>query len=48
MFNTPPVVPVFAALQTLKWLKNNGGISEMHKKNIPDFSPPLLYHRIFP
>ena len=33
MFNTPPVVPVFAALQTLKWLKKNGGISEMHKVN---------------
>ena len=33
MFNTPPVVPIFAALQTLKWLKNNGGIAEMQKTN---------------
>ncbi len=34
MFNTPPCVPVYAALQTLKWLKNNGGIEAMHKINI--------------
>ena len=33
MFNTPPVLPVFAALQTLKWLKKNGGLTEMHKTN---------------
>lgn len=34
MFNTPPVVPIFAALQTLKWLKQNGGVAEMEKINI--------------
>jgi len=34
MFNTPPVAPIFAALQTLKWLKNSGGVAEMQKKNI--------------
>ena len=34
MFNTPPTVPVFAALMTLRWLKENGGIKEMEKKNI--------------
>jgi phosphoserine aminotransferase len=33
MFNTPPVVPVFAALQTLKWLKALGGVKEMYKLN---------------
>lgn len=33
MFNTPPVVPIFAALQTLKWLKANGGVPAMEKKN---------------
>jgi phosphoserine aminotransferase len=44
MFNTPPVVPVFAALQTLKWLKNNGGISEMQKVNIKKAN--LLYDEI--
>ncbi|MDD3636760.1 MAG: 3-phosphoserine/phosphohydroxythreonine transaminase [Bacteroidales bacterium] len=34
MFNTPPVVPIFAALQTLKWLKQKGGVAEMEKINI--------------
>ncbi|HAZ04307.1 MAG: phosphoserine transaminase [Bacteroidetes bacterium GWF2_42_66] len=33
MFNTPPVVPVFAALQTLKWLKEMGGVAAMQKIN---------------
>ena len=33
MFNTPPVVPVFAALQTLKWIKEQGGVSGMQKMN---------------
>jgi phosphoserine aminotransferase len=44
MFNTPPVVPVYAALQTLKWLKDNGGIAAMEKKNIEKAS--LLYDEI--
>jgi len=33
MFNTPPVLPVFAALQTLKWLKQKGGVEAMSKIN---------------
>jgi phosphoserine aminotransferase len=33
MFNTPPVVPVYAAMQTLRWLKANGGVSAMYKRN---------------
>lgn len=33
MFNTPPVTAIFSALQTLKWLKNNGGVPAMHKVN---------------
>jgi phosphoserine aminotransferase len=33
MFNTPPVVPIYAALQTLKWLKKLGGVKEMYKRN---------------
>ena len=44
MFNTPPVVPIFAALQTLKWLKANGGLEEMYKKNIEKAS--ILYNEI--
>lgn len=44
MFNTPPVVPVYAALQTLKWLKENGGVDEMYKKN--KHKANLLYEEI--
>ena len=44
MFNTPPVVPVYAAMQTLRWLKQGGGIAEMEKKNIEKAA--LLYDEI--
>ncbi len=44
MFNTPPCVPVFAALQTLQWLKNLGGINEIHKINV--HKAGLLYAEI--
>lgn len=44
MFNTPPVLPVFAALQTLNWLKDNGGIEAMHKTNV--YKAELLYNEI--
>ncbi|MDU1903232.1 MAG: 3-phosphoserine/phosphohydroxythreonine transaminase [Dysgonomonas sp.] len=33
MFNTPPVVPIYAAMQTLRWLKANGGVPAMEKIN---------------
>jgi phosphoserine aminotransferase len=44
MFNTPPVVPIYAALQTLRWLKQNGGIASMEKKNIEKAA--ILYDEI--
>ncbi len=44
MFNTPPVLPVYAALQTLKWLKDMGGVKVMQKKNIHKAS--VLYNEI--
>lgn len=44
MFNTPPVVPIFAALQTLKWLKEMGGVAEMEKTNIR--KADLIYNEI--
>ncbi len=44
MFNTPPVLPVFSALQTLKWLKDQGGVAAMQKKNIDKAS--ILYDEI--
>lgn len=44
MFNTPPVVPVFAALETLKWLKNMGGVAVMQKIN--EEKAAVLYDEI--
>ncbi len=44
MFNTPPVVPIYSALQTLRWLKGLGGLSAMEKINIDKAS--LLYDAI--
>lgn len=44
MFNTPPVFAVFAAQQTLVWLKNLGGVKAIQKKNIEKAS--LLYNEI--
>ncbi len=34
MFNTPPVLPIFAALQTLKYYKSLGGVAEIEKTDI--------------
>ncbi len=34
MFNTPPVLPIFSALQTLKYYKEMGGISALEKLDI--------------
>ncbi len=44
MFNTPSTLPVFACLQTLKWLKENGGVEEMQKVNIA--KAKLLYDEL--
>lgn len=31
MFNTPPCLPIYSALQTLKWYKEQGGVEAMEK-----------------
>ena len=32
MFNTPPVVPIYCALQNLNWIKAQGGVKEMERR----------------
>ena len=32
MFNTPPVVPIYCALQNLRWIKAQGGVEEMERR----------------
>ena len=44
MFNTPPCLPVFAALQTLKYYKELGGVKVLEKMNIEKAA--LLYEEI--
>jgi phosphoserine aminotransferase len=44
MFNTPPVVSVYASLLTLRWMKELGGIKVLEKRNIEKAT--LLYDEI--
>ncbi len=44
MFNTPPCIAVYAALQTLKWYKQRGGIAAMQKDNAD--KAKLLYDEL--
>lgn len=44
MFNTPPVFAIFAAQQTLRWLKELGGVSAIQKINIEKAG--ILYDEI--
>ncbi|MCL2597258.1 MAG: 3-phosphoserine/phosphohydroxythreonine transaminase [Paludibacter sp.] len=44
MFNTPPVLPIYSAMETLRWLKSIGGLKEMEKRNIA--KAKLLYDEI--
>ena len=32
MFNTPPVVPIYSALLTLRWIKAQGGVEAMQQR----------------
>ena len=44
MFNTPPGLPIFSALQTLKYYKEQGGVKAMEKKDLDKAA--LLYDEI--
>lgn len=44
MFNTPPVLPIYSALETLRWVKAKGGVAAMEKLNIA--KADLLYNAI--
>lgn len=34
MFNTPPVLPIYSAMQTLRWYKALGGVRELEKMDL--------------
>jgi phosphoserine aminotransferase len=44
MFNTPPCLPVFTVRETLKWLRELGGVVKMHEINLEKAA--LLYNAI--
>lgn len=44
LFNTPPVVPIYSALQTLKWIKQQGGVEGMNRINTEKAN--MLYEEI--
>ncbi|MDE5869027.1 MAG: 3-phosphoserine/phosphohydroxythreonine transaminase [Muribaculaceae bacterium] len=44
MFNTPPVLPIFSALQTLRYYKEQGGVKAMEKIDLEKAA--LLYDAI--
>jgi phosphoserine aminotransferase len=44
MYNTPSVFAIYTSYLTLQWLKNNGGIAAMEKKN--DAKAALIYAEI--
>ncbi len=44
MFNTPPCLPIYTCLETLRWLKKLGGVKVMHRMN--QEKAGLLYDEI--
>ena len=44
MFNTPPVLPIYSALQTLRWYKEQGGVKELEKRDLEKAA--ILYDAI--
>ena len=44
MFNTPPVFPIYVMRETLKWLKAEGGLAEIHRRN--EQKAAMLYAEI--
>ncbi|MCX4264828.1 MAG: 3-phosphoserine/phosphohydroxythreonine transaminase [Muribaculaceae bacterium] len=44
MFNTPPVLPIFSALQTLRYYRELGGIDELERRDVE--KAKLLYDAI--
>lgn len=32
MFNTPPVVPIYSLMETMRWVKAQGGVKEMERR----------------
>ncbi|MCL4124325.1 UNVERIFIED_CONTAM: hypothetical protein GTU68_007806 [Idotea baltica] len=44
MFNTPPVFPIYVSMLTMRWVKAQGGVKEMHRRN--KAKAELIYNEI--
>jgi len=44
LYNTPPVLPIYSMMETLRWIKAKGGVAEIEKANIA--KAELLYNEI--
>lgn len=44
MFNTPPVLPIYSALMTLRYYKEQGGVAEMERRDVEKAA--ILYDAI--
>ncbi len=44
LYNTPPVLPIYSAMETLRWIKAKGGLAVMEKEN--KAKADLLYGEI--
>ncbi len=44
MFNTPPCVAIYAAMHTLRWYRDQGGVSTLYKMNLEKAG--ILYDEI--
>lgn len=44
MFNTPPVLPIYSALMTLRYYKEQGGVAEMERRDVEKAA--ILYDEI--
>ena len=43
-FNTPPAFPIYVSMLTMRWIKENGGVAGMQKKN--EDKAAILYKEI--
>jgi len=44
LYNTPPVFPIYVSMLTMRWIKKNGGLKAMHRRN--KAKAALLYNEI--
>jgi phosphoserine aminotransferase len=44
LYNTPPVYPIYVSMLTLRWIKKNGGLKAMQRKN--KTKAAVLYNEI--